>query len=409
MLYYLLVRRKNNLIDLGIARYGQSSVAIRRVFNRGNSGVRCAVLSGRYYFLLKEEVKKNIIHHGTNAELESLIKNRFLGNDILEDFLNRKGEFSNFPDAKFASLLELLGANPRMSAKYDGPYDGWAESRHDQVFSLAWELPRHLPTTNKNAYVLYELLRHTKVPYNYDNPYEVIDRWRIDDDAKVEGYSVPYSYFLRTCIADVLKPDEKLLESSDPALRESFYRRFSPWKFDCSVFIGQDGELAFDAMVQNDEFWRNEATRKVLNKLAWEVPDPNSNMNALNLYKAIEERNRSEHPKWFIEEDSEFSNSPSAIEQRIENKLEVVVDSIEALSEKGNQANDDSMDIQENIKTLLEKTENRIANIKNELRQEFNEFLETTKVTQPTSCKHVHSPVWPWIVTIGLLILILLK
>ena len=48
VLEYLLLRRKDPLIDLGIARFGHSSKAVRRVFRRGDVGVRCAALSNAH-------------------------------------------------------------------------------------------------------------------------------------------------------------------------------------------------------------------------------------------------------------------------------------------------------------------------------------------------------------------------
>jgi|SRR5690554_894854 len=425
-LEYLLVRRKHPLIDLGIARFGHSLPMIRKVFMRGDLGTRCAALASPHVGprtrsnrindgWLEEGEFETLVRRGSDAELEALATNRFLNDDALECLLERKEEFGHLSDEKYTKMLIWLGKNPRMSAEYDRRIlDGWAEYSHGRVFSLAWELARHLPTTKTNASVLYELLEHTALPVGYDNPEEVLERWRIEEKSKDGSRSIAGSYFLRTRLADVLKPEEKLLDSNDPAVRESFYRRFSPWQFkNWPTFIERDGELAFDAMVENDELWRSAENRQVLRDLAWKVPDPHSSMNAPNTCNAVEERKRRQHPEWFAEEESEYSNAPDAIARRIEKKLDKVVDAVEALPDNDDQANVEARNITDKVERLLERIEDAGTYSQNELRQEIHrlrdELLEARAITEPTRCRYTRAPVWPWIIVIALLTLILLK
>lgn len=423
VLEYLLVRRKDPLIDLGIARFGHSSEAIRRVFKRGDVGVRCSALSNAHIGpsrllpggWVKENDIKEIIHNGTKAELESLIKNKFLDDDVLEQLIERKETFADLSDDQYVQALVWLGSNPRMSAEYDSSIlDGWAEYSHGRVFSLAWELARHLPTTNLNACVLYELLRHTAEPVGYDNPEEVLERWRIEKEPKDGSRPLEYSYFLRTRLSDVLEADDKLLNSDDHAMRESFYRRFSPWQFkDWPTFIERDGELAFDGMVENDKLWCNAEARKLLSDLAWKVPDPHSSMNSPNTYNAVKERKRKQHPEWFAEEDAEYSNDSDAIIRRVEKNLDKVVDTIKMFQGNDSQVNIEANNITERVGQLLERIEDAGSDSQNELRQELqglrDELQEMRTMVQPAPSRYTSVPVWLWIVTIALLILILLK
>ena len=426
ILEYLLVRRKDPFIDLAIARFGHSLPMIRRVFKRGNAGTRCAALANLHVgprtrinrinegWLQEDEFRK-LIRSGSEAELEALIKNRFLNDDALECLLERKEEFADISEEQYIKMLIWLGKNPRMSAEYDHRIlDGWAESSHARVFSLAWELARHLATTKTNARVLYELLKNTALPVGYDNPEEVLERWRIEEEPKNGRRSLAYSYFLRTRLADVLKADDKLLSSNDPSARESFYRRFYPWQYkDWPTFIERDGGLAFDAMAENDELWRNAESREVLRDLAWKVPDPHSSMRAPNTYNAVEERKLREHPEWFADEDSEYSNAPDAIARRVEKKLDKLVDAVEPFLGKDNYINTVAQDIGEKVERLSERIEDAGTDSQNEIRHELHslrdELLETRAITQPEPCRYTRAPVWPWIIIIGLLILILLK
>jgi|GEM_PF-1245842 len=425
-LEYLLVRRKHSLIDLGIARFGHFLPMIRKVFRRGDLGARCAALANPHVGprtrnnrinegWLQEDELENLVRRGSEAELEALVTNRFMNDDAFECLLERKEEFGKLSEEKYTKALIWLGKNPRMSAEHDRRIlDGWAEYSHGRVFSLAWELARHLPTTKANAYVLYKLLEHTALPVGYDHPEEVLERWRIEGDPQDGSRPLAPSYFLRSRLADLLKPEDKLLDSDDPAVRESFYRRFSPWQFEeWPKLIERDGELAFDGMVENDELWRGIEYREVLRDLAWKVPDPHSHMDAPNILNAAEERKRRQHPEWFSEEDSEYGNSPDLIVRRIEKKLDKVVDAVDALSDKTNKSNAEEREIAENVDRLLERMEDVDNNKQNELMQEIHrlrdEFLEGKPITQLTPCTYTRAHVWPWIIVIAFLILILLK
>jgi len=423
VLEYLLARRKDPLIDLGIARFGRSSEAIRRVFRRGNTGVRCAALSNPHVGpsgifhdgWLEESDIKEIIRNGTGAELESLSKNKFLSDGALEHLIERKEEFSDLSDEQYIQMLVWLGRNPRMSAEYDNRVlDGWAEYSHGRIFSLAWDLARHLPATKTNACVLYELLQHTATPVGYDNPEEVIERWRIEEKPKDGERPLAYSYFLRSRLADVLDADEQLLISDDCALRESFYRRFSPWKFkDWPSFIERDGELAFDALVENDELWKSEEVRGVLSDLAWKVPDPHSSMDAPNTYRAVEERKRRQHPSRFSDEDAEYSNEPDAILRRLEKKIAKFEDVFEATTGNDDQYTLAMNDLTERLEHIIEQTESGGIENKEELARDLQglreELLEQRATVQSVQCKYMRPSVWPWVVVIVLLILIYLK
>lgn len=413
VLEFLLTRRNEPLIDLGIARFGHSNLAIRKVYRRGDIGVRCAALSNAHIGpadiindgWLKEKDIKNILYNGTRTELESLAKNKYLENDALEQILERRDAFSELSETQYINMLVWLGKNPRMSTKYNrNILDGYAEYTHNRVFSVAWELARYLPTTKANAYALYKLLSGTAVPVSYDNPEEVIARWRLGEKSEHAKHPFGYAYFLRSRLADALDANEKLLNSNDPAMKESFYRRFSPWEFkNWPDFINQEGRFAFQAMVENDALWRNTEIREMLCNLAWDVPD--SDMDAPNNYDAVKERKKRQHPEWFKEENAEYSNEPDVAIMRLEKKLDKVAEMIETFQETYSQVNVWATDITEKIEHLLEHKEDNKQKFK-ELRDELSEVI-TDKLSGRG--RNTVMPIWPWIIIIVLLILILFK
>ena len=423
VLEYLLVRRKDSLIDLAIARYGNSTNAIRKAFKRGNIGVRCAALSNphigpasglfREGWLQSDDIKV-IISENVDAELEALAKNKFFDDDAIKHLLNHSGDFSDLSEDQYIRMLSYLGSNPRMSSAYDSRLlDGWTEFSHGEVSSLAWELARTLPATMTNAAVLYELLQHTSVPIRYENPKEVVQRWRIEEKPKDER-PFAYSYFLRTRLADLLKADSDLLNADDPALRESFYRRFSVWEYnDWPEFIEKDGELAFDAIVENEKLWQNEETRKLLRDAAWKVPDPNSSMMAPNTYNAVEDRHRRLHPAWFEAEDAEFGNDLNSIIRRLEKRVNNIAEALELAPKRDDDATLEVKGIIERIEQLLDVSKSSDEDKQNELIERLFEIKEEllaqrTNYRSPT-CSYSPPAIWPWLVTIFLLVLVLLR
>jgi hypothetical protein len=251
--------------------------------------------------------------------LEALIKNEFLDDEFFEQLLKRIEPFDDVPDSKFRQFLVWLGENPRMSKPCDErTLDGWAEYSHNRVFALAWELAKTLPTEPVYARDLSSLLSRTEVPVDFESAHEAIERWRLPSEARGSAQDTS-SYWLRNRLADALEPDDRLLNSNDLALRDSFYRRFDPHKYkNWPKFIEKDGTLAFDAMVNNDSLWRSGKFRYWLRKLAWIIPDPNSLMDAPKTYQAVEKGYRKRHPKWFRKKDDEYDeNSDDPVDHDI--------------------------------------------------------------------------------------------
>lgn len=304
---YLLLRRKEPLIDLGIARFGRSERAIRTVFRRGNIGVRCGALSNPLTAVrelvqrgwMEEQDLAGVIQHSRQAELAALASNPNLPNSLLVAMLNRSGAFEALPDSAYSVLLCTLGTNPRMSRPYgEEVLDGFADYDYHRVFSAAWELAQTLPNEPAWAFVLNKLLAQAHPPVRLGDIDNTIARWRIEPAG--ERAALSSSFWLRSRIADLMPPNSELFESPDKAVRLSAYRRFDPKAVpDWPRHMISDGQDFFEAAVENDRLWRTEEDRERLSELAWEFPDPNSSMNLPNIYRAVYSRKAREHPEWF--------------------------------------------------------------------------------------------------------------
>jgi hypothetical protein len=105
-------------------------------------------------------------------------------------------------------------------------------------------------------------------------------------------------------LAGFLKADQSLLDSDDPALRMSFYTRFYPSQFkDWPAFLNKDGSEFVQAALENVSLWRYASERERLSQVCWDCPDPHSDMDRPNDFRALEKRHREHNPEWFAEKE----------------------------------------------------------------------------------------------------------
>jgi hypothetical protein len=431
-LEYILLKRNEPLIDLGIANYGHSNRGIQTVFKRGDVGVKCAALGNPHVGRVKgcnlnglngvDRFVISAVMFGNNAEQEALIKNPNLSERVIEDLLKRKGLFDSISDNKYIQYIKWLGQNPRMQLTYENTgqivdiYDIFAEPRHNEIIDFAWELAEILPATQNYALALYNLLLGTHIGYfTYKDYPSLIKRWRIEDGAK-SGEPTNYpSYYLRTRIADQAEPNDKLLNSLDFAERESFYRRFSPYDYKkWPSFIQKDGEQAFDSIVLNDNLWRSGEHRKKLEEIAFEkLPDSHRSISRIGSFKSIEKDRRDKHPSWFLEEDLEWGNSTEAIVRRLEKNLDKVSSEVAAvensLEYNIKQLNSSCERIKSETNNIKDSLSFFDSNLSESIRKSREDLINLIELNKPIPCSCKPAPVWPWIIAIFLLITLLIK
>lgn len=342
VLEYLLMRRKNPLIDLGLAQFGCTPYVLRTVFSRGGAGVRCGILANPLLFdheLLSEDPVINlkaVAKRGNRRELEALALNSHLPDSFYEDLVNRKGHCSELSDHDHKIMLYRLGENPRLSASYDDTYlDGYKDYKYHSVFTAVWQLAATVPATQEWAAVLVHLLHKAKPPIGLKDIPQIIERWKIDPPRKDDDryYNPSYGFDLRSRLADLLEADDGLLSAEDPALRHSFYRRFSPQKYkNWPEFLQKDGEDFVQEAIQNTALWKSAEERERLKKVTWDSPDPSSDMMMPNVFRAREKSHREEHPEWFHAEDDEYSTEPTAVARRMEKLLKSIAERLDTLS-----------------------------------------------------------------------------
>jgi hypothetical protein len=298
----VLESRKDPYIDFGLVRYGTTTEVAKKVYARGDMGIRCTALAHFPFGGFDAIMDKFELADNAPTELDEI--NALVSNDTLTDskliqcFEKKGSTFAPLNENEYQGVLIAVSDNPRLMRPYDDTFlDGWSDYRHHSVFTAAWKLSETVPNTLKWASVLCNLLSKCSTPSGFD-PVPVLGRWYFanekDEDPKDIGY------YLRIRLADVLKADDALLKATDGALRESFYKRFSPVKYrQWDSFAKIDGECFFDGALHNEALWQAQELREVLSRLCWSHPDPTSDMMIPNRFRAIEVRMRSKHPEWF--------------------------------------------------------------------------------------------------------------
>jgi hypothetical protein len=310
---FILLRRREPLIDLGLAQFGVNPLVLKRVFKRCGTSERCAVLMspclrGRAGEGIDLVIKlKPVVTKGKMRELKALVSNPYLWPEFYENLIERKEYFAKLPETTYKSLLIELGENPRLRTQYNGNDEaGYQDSRYNRVFSKAWALTKTAPATQGWAATLYYLLKDAVQPRGFDSVPETLARWEIDLPT-AKGDKHPYlgeSFNLRSRIADLLEPDEALLNSKDAALRCSFYRRFSPEKFkEWEEFAKRDGQRFINAALWNTNLWKIFEYRMMLSSLCFTNYEPDPVISNSEIYDSFEDKFKKEYPQWFEEED----------------------------------------------------------------------------------------------------------
>ena len=214
-----------------------------------------------------------------------------------------------------------------MQAQYDGTYDGYAEYRHNRVFTAAWELSGKVPVTMEWAAHLCWLYEKLPAESSFlENPMQFVARWvpdsadaeRIEDESKAleRGDLGMFARMrkgiarLSVAAAHVADARRALATDADPAVRAAVYFEATMTVEEMKQADERDPFLSFDQMMWNECVWRTKAQREHLHAMAWDSKrDPNSYMDPQNMFNARRKAYREQHPDWFKDEEEEVEPS----------------------------------------------------------------------------------------------------
>ena len=332
-----LLERHDPLVTLSLAKLS-ADVRVMAAIVAGpaleSKAVRLAALMnevvGKAYFcgmpeaLLEQGHELEIFVSSLDEqEVLALFSNRTLSDDFLIDFFELNGPWQALDEVRQHAAIRALRRNPRMQARYDGPYDGHAEYTHNKVFVAAWSLSTRVPVTPQWAAYLGGL--YEKLPAGIGfvaDPLQFAARWVPEaadvDSVKHENESVEKGDLgvfarmrkglarLSVTAASGADARRVLASNADPAVRAAFYLEAEMTVEDMKQADERDPLLSFDQMMWNPRVWRTKAQREQLHAMAWDSKrDPNSYMDPQNMFNARRAAYREQHPGWFKDEDEE--------------------------------------------------------------------------------------------------------
>jgi hypothetical protein len=299
-----LAARNDAYIDFGLARYGTSSEAGKIVYEREDDALRLTLLAhfpNAGFAIIFDQFELADQTPATVEQLSAVVMNPSLSDTMFVSCFEKKGIFERTSEEDFQNILIAAAENPRLITPYDDTFlDGYSHYSYHNVFGAAWELTMRVPATKPWAGVLYQLLYRCLPPVGFDAK-PAIARWHFKQEKDEDELDI--GYFLRARLADLLEANDELLQSSDGALRVSFYKRFSPWEYAKWPDFAKDTEYFFDGAISNDHLWRKRELREMLSQLCWNCPDPQSAMEKPNMYRGRERSLRETHPEWFADEE----------------------------------------------------------------------------------------------------------
>ncbi|TKW60767.1 MAG: hypothetical protein DI628_07700 [Blastochloris viridis] len=165
----VLLKKKDDLITLGIASFTPYSEILEKLYKSGNKTVKNAILTNKFALgpltthILEENVKE--IMDDTDLAVAVLLNESFSGTE-LEEFMLHEKTFKVVSDKRWLELLEVALNNPNVappdSFKY-GPDDGWGHYTdrlpHRALTKLLLTLPleKNLRLVKQIIYKIKEL------------------------------------------------------------------------------------------------------------------------------------------------------------------------------------------------------------------------------------------------------------
>lgn len=346
-----LLARNEALIELAVARFGQSSDVARSLFHGekkwdelGNhsAAVRLLILENEHigksgfngipevYFSGGRTECIEWLATASDDEVFALFGNPQIENSFLSKFLECKDVWQAMDESRQQTALWALSKNSRMHEEYEGDMDGGAEYFHNAAFHAAWKLAETVPVGMKWANILSGVLEKLPtVAYDKDaaKGIDVAKRWQassndegaMDDEQGLEkngylgGFQRVRMELARRSLAAQQISVSALLSNDDPAFRAAayFYAMLTPEQIQQG--FERDKNLAVNSCQRNSILYRDVATRTAVHDISWAILEFNDHyMDAANTYNYCEELERKKNPQWFdISETPEFADQPA--------------------------------------------------------------------------------------------------
>lgn len=281
-----LLARRERLIDLALARYGQCEAVLQELFARDDQILRASVLSNENAYQSSifdivpfRDRELSWISELSQIELEALFSNPALPNYQIKQFFDMKGAWLALNESqRETAAIQLIGNIRKWTDTFSlADSSTWESTRLDAVQSV-WKFSEKIHITPPWPYWLGRLYLSLGVPsYIGFDPLQAASRWSDPQDQEkaikenANGFLTTYQQVRcglgRLSATEALYDKEKLkslLEHGDVAIRCGAYLVAALSAEEINAVSKKDGKLACAHLIENEKVWRREETRDAL-------------------------------------------------------------------------------------------------------------------------------------------------
>lgn len=331
-----LLSKNDPFLDIVLAQYCQHETTIFNLFSKAiqldNLPLKLACLSnefsaysnsipsvlfGEEYFWDDCPLLLDWFKSISYREIEVLFSNKSIDRNWLESLLECEDKFwTILKEDQQKHILRSLCKNPVIQHRGNEFFlDGLLEYEHNKLFYSIWSLTDKLPTTRQYAYALSILLEKTAFTRLHFDVVEVAKRWdivdekesKIDDELSLNSYGLIRFQLYKNVFKDLYGDDcsnKEHFDNPDIAYRCCAYSQLKNITIDdMNSIVENDGALAVNYLLMNDNLWAIEETREALQDLCYKADriHPNGISFCTNDFLVRKKKMEELNPKWFIE------------------------------------------------------------------------------------------------------------
>lgn len=363
---YILLRRRDPFINLGLAKHGRSATVLGRLYKNCCPNMQAVLAGNGSLFegnvassgnwqlpsIKHRAIEDEIVERGPLPVLRALMANPDLRSEFYKDlFTYWKPTFDptggststssppQLPEDRYRTLVGFLAENPRMQTSREDSaeryyYDAQSESEYNAAAEGAWQLAAEVPVTFEWAETLASLYR--KLHKTYDCLADVegtIERWNV----RVQRGPDPYREVRAALCSKFVDPYPGQWQHEDPACRDAFFRSFDP---DARQFADLDwGDFAAlepnwgYSVFDNPKVWASRRGREKFRNGLWDATARYSDLSLAGFFNERLDQEKLKHPEWFAE--AADAPPPLARSEQIDTLRSEVRQLVSSMQEQG--------------------------------------------------------------------------
>ena len=331
-IFETLLKRNNELITLGLARFCNDQEILKKLFinasDKGGEAIRCAVLSNincKFSIIgtFDEEELKGILERATEAEIEAIMRNKSVMGSYLTDIFKRTGIGVNLSDDQwFLCCIHALYLNPNLRQDYQseaptGYSEGWENYEHGKATDAAWQLLENAPLTDKWAINLSHVFSYRQIflshSCNDDFFQRVFSKWK-SDNPKLERYFGELRMWMGAYVPKSRELHKWMSNHEDKYIRFGHYYSFdTDDPSELEKYYSQDGRDFIQIANSNNNLFRHEKVRNKLRELIDKDCSTRSDWFDLDLFEIQYQKLAKSDLRYLSEEDREENEAAQPV------------------------------------------------------------------------------------------------